>query len=222
MILDRFNVGKGVQKIANSFGMSLSTTRYSVARNAREAEAERYLCGNSIFANRFSVKWIFNNVLLLKHLQVRSVIGTKVVLPPGSLEVDLTVGCCLLGEALKVCSSDMLQCERKAQWLLREMSGEALFKELVYDIFCNVKFSLIKKIAKNCLLLSRADRCAVFILEGTGGEQKLVCRATDATRKQYRKECPKVGLECSIGFGMVGHVVETGRTANIEVGPAVS
>ncbi|XP_071952121.1 dual 3',5'-cyclic-AMP and -GMP phosphodiesterase 11-like isoform X2 [Antedon mediterranea] len=101
---------------------------------------------------------------------------------------------------------------------LKQLEDRRILMELVKDIANDLdQNSLCHKILQNVLILTRADRGSLFLVQGKGTENcLLVSKLFDVTidstvEESVGKEIVKVAW----GKGIVGYVAKTGETVNI-------
>ncbi|XP_033113967.1 dual 3',5'-cyclic-AMP and -GMP phosphodiesterase 11-like isoform X2 [Anneissia japonica] len=107
---------------------------------------------------------------------------------------------------------------RKSINELKQLEDRRILMELVKDIANDLdQNSLCHKILQNVLILTRADRGSLFLVQGKGTENCfLVSKLFDVTidstvEESVGKEVVKVRW----GKGIVGYVAKTGETVNI-------
>ncbi|XP_077864193.1 dual 3',5'-cyclic-AMP and -GMP phosphodiesterase 11-like, partial [Saccoglossus kowalevskii] len=94
---------------------------------------------------------------------------------------------------------------------------EALF-ELVKDISNDLDLtSLCHKILQNVSILTNADRCSLFLVQGTRGTEDcfLASKLFDVRCDSTIEESLKEEIRVKWGKGIVGYVAKTGETVNI-------
>lgn len=104
---------------------------------------------------------------------------------------------------------------------LRKLKKEQLFVELLKDVVSpDVDVNhLSHKILLNVLLLTKADRSSLFLVEGTGEDQILVSRLFDVTEGisvMNAVHDESDAIKMALGVGIAGTVAETGEKINLE------
>lgn len=104
---------------------------------------------------------------------------------------------------------------------LRKLEKEQLFVELLKDVVSpDVDVNhLSHKILVNVLLLTKADRSSLFLVEGTGEDQILVSRLFDVTEGISVKDAvhdDSDAIKMALGVGIAGNVAETGEKINLK------
>ncbi|CAG0902241.1 unnamed protein product [Darwinula stevensoni] len=107
---------------------------------------------------------------------------------------------------------------RKSRAELQALDEKELIFELVKDI-CNdldVKW-LCHKILQNVSILTNADRCSLFLVQGEReGEKGLVSTLFDVcSRSTPEQMIEKEEIQVPWGVGIVGYVAKTGESVNI-------
>lgn len=105
---------------------------------------------------------------------------------------------------------------RKTITELKQLDDRQVLMELVKDINNDLDLnSLCHKILQNVLILTKADRGSLFLIQGKGTSQCcLIAKLFDVTCESKVEETKKE-VRISWGKGIVGYVAETGETVNI-------
>lgn len=110
--------------------------------------------------------------------------------------------------------------KRKPTEELRKLDRQELFVELLKDVVApdvNV-YHLSHKILVNVLLLTRADRSSLFLVEGSGDDQILVSRLFDVSEGSTAQDSihdDNDAIKMAVGVGVAGMVAHTGETINL-------
>lgn len=104
---------------------------------------------------------------------------------------------------------------------LRKLEKQQLFVELLKDVVStDVDINhLGHKILVNVLLLTKADRSSLFLIEGTEDDQVLVSRLFDVTEDTSVRDAihdESEAIKLPMGVGIAGTVAETGETINLK------
>jgi hypothetical protein len=104
---------------------------------------------------------------------------------------------------------------------LRKLEKEQLFVELLKDVVSpDIDVNhLSHKILVNVLLLTKADRSSLFLVEGTGEDQVLVSRLFDVVEGISVTDAihdEQDAIKMALGVGVAGTVAETGEKINLE------
>lgn len=103
---------------------------------------------------------------------------------------------------------------------LRKLEKQELFVELLKDVVSpDVDvYHLSYKILANVLLLTKADRSSMFLVEGTGESQILVSRLFDVTEGTTAADAihdDADAIKMAVGIGVAGTVAQTGEKINL-------
>ncbi|KAK2720014.1 dual 3',5'-cyclic-AMP and -GMP phosphodiesterase 11-like [Artemia franciscana] len=106
---------------------------------------------------------------------------------------------------------------RKSRTELKQLDERELIFELVKDICNDLDIrSLCHKILQNVSILTGADRCSLFLVQGEGASRCLVSKLFDVCPHSTLQEVEKKEeIKISWGSGIVGYVAESGEAVNI-------
>lgn len=113
------------------------------------------------------------------------------------------------------------QRKRRPTSELQKLEKQELFVELLKDVVSpdfDVN-NLTHKILVNVLLLTKADRSSLFLVEGTGESQILVSRLFDVTEGTSVTDAihdDADAIKMAVGVGVAGTVAQTGEKINLE------
>lgn len=127
----------------------------------------------------------------------------------------------LIESKIRLPSSKSLNKESKLD--LKNNNEREFFFEIVRDIANDLDLKTLSyKILVNVGILTNADRCSLFIVEGPKGKQWLVSKVFDvhigsSTNSPAHKEAIDHQREIRVpfGVGLVGYAAATGETVNI-------
>jgi len=112
--------------------------------------------------------------------------------------------------------------ERKKKTVeeLSSLNEKDLLMELIRDIAYELDVdSLSHKILVNVSILTKGDRCSLFLVQGHKDRKYLVSRLFDVTTESTVEEAVKPASEAIIipvGVGIAGHAAATGENINIK------
>ena len=107
---------------------------------------------------------------------------------------------------------------------LKHSNEEDFFYEIIKDIANNLNLKALSyNILVNIGILTNADRCSLFLVEGPKSRRSLVSELFDVHPIRLRTTTEQSGLEIRVpwGKGIVGYAAETGQTVNIQDAYAV-
>ena len=107
---------------------------------------------------------------------------------------------------------------------LKHSNEEDFFYEIIKDIANNLNLKALSyNILVNIGILTNADRCSLFLVEGPKSRRSLVSELFDVHPIRLRTNSDQSGLEIRVpwGKGIVGYAAETGLTVNIQDAYAV-
>ena len=107
---------------------------------------------------------------------------------------------------------------------LREAGNEReFFLALVKDISHDLDLNFLKeKIVSNVCILVDGSHCALFLLEGPRGREKLVYKPVPTRNNDWNNSNNDEGVVIAVGESLVGRVAETGRAVLVEKPEEVS
>ncbi|XP_073235932.1 dual 3',5'-cyclic-AMP and -GMP phosphodiesterase 11A-like isoform X2 [Porites lutea] len=125
----------------------------------------------------------------------------------------------LIESKIRLPSSVGLNAESKLD--LKNSNEKQFFFEIVRDIANDLDLTTLSyKILVNVGILTNADRCSLFLVEGPKGKQSLVSKvfdvqvgSTSSTAKDFINQQREITVPW--GKGLVGYAAETGETVNI-------
>jgi len=125
----------------------------------------------------------------------------------------------LIESKIRLPSSRGLNAESKLD--LKNSNERQFFFEIVRDIANDLDLTTLSyKILVNVGILTNADRCSLFLVEGPKGKQSLVSKVFDvqvgalnSPAKDFIKQQKEITVPW--GKGLVGYAAETGETVNI-------
>jgi len=125
----------------------------------------------------------------------------------------------LIESKTRLPSSVGLNAESKLD--LKNSNEKQFFFEIVRDIANDLDLTTLSyKILVNVGILTNADRCSLFLVEGPKGKQSLVSKvfdvqvgSTSSTAKDFINQQREITVPW--GKGLVGYAAETGETVNI-------
>ncbi|XP_021348961.1 dual 3',5'-cyclic-AMP and -GMP phosphodiesterase 11-like isoform X1 [Mizuhopecten yessoensis] len=116
-------------------------------------------------------------------------------------------------------SSTNNKCQRRSRSELKALDEKELMYELVIDICNDLDVtSLCHKILQNVCILIDADRCSLFLVHGSGTEEKhLVSKLFDVNAETSLEEVSenRESIRIAWGTGIIGYVAKTGEPQNI-------
>jgi dual 3',5'-cyclic-AMP and -GMP phosphodiesterase 11 len=126
----------------------------------------------------------------------------------------------LIESKVRLPSSKSLNKESKLD--LKNNNEREFFFEIVRDIANDLDLKTLSyKILVNVGILTNADRCSLFIVEGPKGKQWLVSKVFDVHIGSTNSPAPKEAIDhqreirVPFGVGLVGYAAATGETVNI-------
>ena len=128
----------------------------------------------------------------------------------------------LIESRIKLPSTKTLDQGKKLN--LKHNNEEDFFYEIIKDIANNLNLKTLSyNILVNIGILTNADRCSLFLVEGPKNRRSLVSELFDVHPIRLRTTTEQSGLEIRVpwGKGIVGYAAETGQTVNIEDAYAV-
>lgn len=109
---------------------------------------------------------------------------------------------------------------------LKRSNEEDFFYEIIKDIANNLNLKTLSyNILVNIGILTNADRCSLFLVEGAVGRRSLVSKLFDVhpiCLRSTSSESSGIEIRVPWGKGIVGYAADTGQTVNIEDAYAVS
>lgn len=129
----------------------------------------------------------------------------------------------LIESRIKLPSSKTLDQGKKLN--LKRSNEADFFYEIIKDIANNLNLrTLSYNILVNIGILTNADRCSLFLVEGPKGRRSLVSELFDVHPICLQSTSETSGMEIRVpwGKGIVGYAADTGKTVNIEDAYAVS
>ena len=101
---------------------------------------------------------------------------------------------------------------RESQMALRQKSDSDVFMELVRDISSDLDVTVLShKILTNVAVLANADRCSLFLVQGSGKMKCLVAKLFDVVEGSTVEETQnQKEIRIPWGMGIVGYVAESG------------
>lgn len=128
----------------------------------------------------------------------------------------------LIESRIKLPSTKSLDQGKKLN--LKHNNEEDFFYEIIKDIANNLNLKTLSyNILVNIGILTNADRCSLFLVEGPKNRRSLVSELFDVHPIRLRSTTDQSGLEIRVpwGKGIVGYAAETGQTVNIHDAYAV-
>lgn len=126
----------------------------------------------------------------------------------------------LIESKVRLPSSKSLNKESKLD--LKNNNEREFFFEIVRDIANDLDLKTLSyKILVNVGILTNADRCSLFLVEGPKGKQWLVSKVFDVQVGSTNTPAPKEAIDhqreirVPFGVGLVGYAAATGETVNI-------
>lgn len=129
----------------------------------------------------------------------------------------------LIESRIKLPSTKSLDQGKKLN--LKHNNEEDFFYEIIKDIANNLNLKTLSyNILVNIGILTNADRCSLFLVEGPKNRRSLVSELFDVHPIRLRTTTDQNGFEIRVpwGKGIVGYAAETGQTVNIQDAYAVS
>lgn len=109
---------------------------------------------------------------------------------------------------------------------LESMDEKELFMELIRDIANELDINrLSHKILVNVSILTKADRCSLFLVRGKKEHKELVSKLFDVTAKSTLEEALRSEedeISVPFGVGIAGAAAEAGESINIKDAYSVS
>lgn len=133
---------------------------------------------------------------------VTTIDGAQTFLSPPTANIDCTVG----------------QIRKRSRNAIQGLNETDLIFELVKDICNDLDIrSLCHKILQNVGILTTADRCSLFLVQGEVGtdSHSLVSDLFDVNINSTVDEMSKTEIRIPWGSGIVGHVASSGKPLNI-------
>lgn len=125
----------------------------------------------------------------------------------------------LLKSQNDVKKDNQTQHKRKTVEELSSLNEKDLLMELIRDIAHELDVdSLSHKILVNVSILTKGDRCSLFLVKGHKERKYLISRLFDVTTDSTVQEAVKPISEAiviPVGVGIAGHSAATGETINI-------
>lgn len=128
----------------------------------------------------------------------------------------------LIESRIKLPSSKTLDHGKKLN--LKHNNEDDFFYEIIKDIANNLNLKTLSyNILVNIGILTNADRCSLFLVEGPKNRRSLVSELFDVHPIRLRTTTDQTGLEVRVpwGKGIVGYAAERGQTVNIHDAYAV-
>lgn len=130
----------------------------------------------------------------------------------------------LIESRIKLPSTKTLDQGKKLN--LKRSNEEDFFYEIIKDIANNLNLKTLSyNILVNIGILTNADRCSLFLVEGSKGRRSLVSKLFDVhpiCLHSTSSEWSGIEIRVPWGKGIVGYAADTGQTVNIEDAYAVS
>ena len=113
-----------------------------------------------------------------------------------------------------------------SQTKLENMDEKELFMELIRDIANELDINrLSHKILVNVSILTKADRCSLFLVRGKKEHRELVSKLFDVTAQSTLEESLRSEedeIAVPLGVGIAGAAAQTGEAINIKDAYSVS
>lgn len=197
------------------------STRFTKSKSASHTEeeyVEDWLSNNEERAENMIESWLMTHPQTAKNLYLKygHILGMDVITPLSSVTKSKS-----MRHYISTPSIQSQRTKRKPASELRKLEKQQLFVELLKDVVApDVDVNhLTHKILVNVLLLTKADRSSLFLVEGTGVDQILVSRLFDIAEGTSVKEAIRddsKAIKMAVGVGIAGTVAKTGEKINLE------
>ena len=189
----------------------------SASSHSEEDDVEEWLSKNEDQAEAIVERWLCSHPQSAKNLYIKygHFVGMDAMVPFSSVQKSKSMRNYISTPAIQ-------KHQRKRRMSeLRKLEKQQLFVELLKDVVSpDVDVNhLSHKILVNVLLLTKADRSSLFLVEGTGEDQVLVSRLFDVTEGISVTDAvhdEADAIKMALGVGVAGHVAESGEKINLE------
>lgn len=186
----------------------------STSSRSEEDNVEEWLSKNEERAEAIVERWLCSHPQSAKNLYIKygHFVGMDSMMPFSSVQRSKSMQ--------NYISTPAIQRKRRMSEL-QKLEKQQLFVELLKDVVSpDVDVNhLSHKILVNVLLLTKADRSSLFLVEGTGEDQVLVSRLFDVTEGISVTDAvhdEADAIKMALGVGVAGHVAESGEKINLK------